>query len=709
MRAWMAILLLVWFQAGCGRVWNDPYTGEAPGLKTLYTVFEERPKHLDPARSYSSNEVEFTGQIYEPPLQYHFLKRPYTLEPLVTSGMPVVRHWDKAGRELSGNVLPEQVARTTYDITIRPGIRYQPHPAFALLPDGKPRYLGLTAQDLESINTLGDFKHTGTRELTAEDYVYEIKRLASPRLNSPIFGLMSEYIEGLDAFNARLVNASKSLPKEAWLDLRPYEFSGARVTGKHSFRITLKTHYPQFIYWLAMPFFAPIPWEAERFYTQSGMEERNLNLDWFPVGTGPFMLSENDPNRRMVLSRNPNFHGEVYPAEGETGDREKGLLADAGTALPLIDRAIFTLEKEDIPQWSKFLQGYYDASGISSDNFDQAVQFSPEGEADLTREMKAKGIRLVTAITTSSRYMGFNMKDPLVGHAGGEAARKLRHAISIAVDYEEFISIFLNGRGIAAQGALPPGIFGYKEDFNPVVYSAAGKRRSLDEAKKLLAEAGYPNGRNARTGEPLVLYFDTAATGPDAKSRLDWLIKQFKKLDIQLVIRATDYNRFQDKMLKGNAQIFEWGWNADYPDPENFFFLLYGPNAKAGKNGENAANYSNPEFDRLFAQMKGMPNSAERQQVIDRMNDILRADAPWLFGFHPKGFSLQHAWVANVKPNLMANNTLKYRRIDPARREQSRAEWNRPVLWPFVFMAIVLALLIWPAWRQYRRHEEGRG
>jgi ABC-type transport system substrate-binding protein len=559
---------------------------------------------------------------------------------------------------------------------------------------------------LASINTLTDFAHTGTRELTAEDYVYEVKRLASPRLNSPIYGLMSEYIEGLGELNARLARAAEQVPRTAWLDLRPFELAGAKATGRYSFRITLKTHYPQFIYWLAMPFFAPVPWEAERFYSQPGMSERNLNLDWFPVGTGPFMLSENDPNRRMVLTRNPNFHGELFPVEGEPGDREKGLLANAGSALPLIDRAVFTLEKEDIPQWSKFLQGYYDASAISSDNFDQAVQFSPEGEADLTPEMKQKGIRLVTAVTTSSRYMGFNMKDPLVGHAGGEAARKLRQAISIAVDYEEFISIFLNGRGIPANGPLPPGIFGYQEGFNPVVYSAPGKRRSLDEARRLLADAGYPNGRSVRTGEPLVLYFDTAATGPDAKSRLDWLIKQFRKLDIQLVIRATDYNRFQDKMLRGNAQIFEWGWNADYPDPENFLFLLYGPNAKAAKNGENAANYNNAEFDRLFAQMKGMPNGPARQQLIDRMTALLREDAPWLFGFHPKGFSLQHAWMGNTKPNLMANNTLKYRRIDAGLRETRRAEWNRPAHWPFALMLAGLALLVWPAWRQYRKHEE---
>ena len=270
------------------------------------------------------------------------------------------------------------------------------------------------------------------------------------------------------------------MAKDAWLDLRAFDLSGVRVLDRYTYRITLKTFYPQFIYWLAMPFFAPVPWEAERFYAQPGMEERNLNLDWFPVGTGPFLLAENDPNRRMVLDRNPNFHGESYPPEGEPKDREEGLLKDAGKPLPLIDRAVFTLEKEDIPQWSKFLQGYYDSSGITSDNFDQAVRFSSQGDADLTPEMKQKGIKLVTAITTSSHYMGFNMKDATVGGLN-ERARKLRQAISIAVDYEEFISIFVNGRGIPAQGPLPPGIFGYRDTPNPIVYtpmaSAAASRK----------------------------------------------------------------------------------------------------------------------------------------------------------------------------------------------------------------------------------------
>ena len=111
-----------------------------------------------------------------------------------------------------------------------------------------------------------------------------------------------------------------------------------------------------------------------------------------------------------------------------------------------------------------------------------------------------------------------------------------------------------------------------------------------------------------------MLYFDVTARGAEDKSSLDWMRKQFQKLNIQLVVRSTDYNRFQDKIRKGNAQIFEWGWNADYPDPENFLFLLHGPQQKVGNEGENASNYSNPEYNRLFDQMKNMENGPERQQ-----------------------------------------------------------------------------------------------
>lgn len=702
-----ALLACVTLLSACGDVWNNPYPGSDAGENALYADFTERPKHLDPAQSYTEVEAEFNYQIYEPPFQYHYLKRPYELIPASAAAMPKPRYLDAKGHELPADADAKEVAFSVYDIVLKPGIRYQPHPAFVEANRHQTR------SQVDSKFVLTDFKDTGSRDLDAADFVYEIKRLANPRVNSPIFGHMSEYIVGLKELGERLQRDLKKQDAErgrgAWLDLRPYDLEGAKVIDKNTFRVTIKGKYPQLLYWMAMPFFAPIPWEADEFYSQPGMVDKNFTLDWYPVGTGAYMMTENNPNLRIVLAKNPNFHGETYPTEGEAGDRGAGLLADAGKPIPFIDRIVFMREKEAIPLWNKFLQGYYDKSGISSDNFDQAVQFGT-GEATLSPEMEKRGVQLRTSLATSTSYMAFNWLDPIVGKPGGERARKLRQAISIAVDYDEMISIFLNGRGIPAQGPIPPGIFGYregKESVNPVAYDwvdGEAKRKPVAAAKKLLAEAGYPNGRDAKTGAPLVLYLDSA-TGPAAKPLLDWYRKQFAKIDIQLEIRGSDFNRFQDKIRKGNTQLFTLGWNADYPDPENFLFLFYGKNATVKNDGENKSNYENAEFDRLFEQAGNMENSPKRQELIDRMVTILRNDTPWLWGFHPKSYALVHEWVKNSKPNQMARNNLKYQRIDAELRARKRLEWNPPVVWPFVLLLMAVAFLAWLGLRAWRRVE----
>ena len=156
-------------------------------------------------------------------------------------------------------------------------------------------------------------------------------------------------------------------------------------------------------------------------------------------------------------------------------------------------------------------------------------------------------------------------------------------------------------------------------------------------------------------------------------------------------------------MRDGNAQLFVWGWNADYPDSENFFFLLFGGNGKVKHGGENAVNYENPEFDRLFEQMRNMDNNNERYQLIQQMQEQVRHDAPWLFGFFPRNFSLFHSWYHNLKPNLMAHNKLKYARIDSATRAQLRQKWNKPIFWPLFLGTLVLVLMFIPAVKAYQR------
>ncbi|MEJ2310237.1 MAG: ABC transporter substrate-binding protein [Gammaproteobacteria bacterium] len=705
--------------AACsGGPWNNPYPAEDSDRNIYYSSFSERPKHLDPARSYSSNEWAFISQIYEPPLQYHFLKRPYDLVPLTTRSMPEIRYLDEALNPLEAG--DERIAFIDYTLTLLPGRNYQPHPAFATGAAGKALY-DRDWEGLAEVHTLADFPETGTRELVADDYVYQIKRLAHSRNHSPIYRLLKDNLLGFGELSEKIDAEEKRLQQETgeekpWVDLRHFDFEGAVVLDRYRFRIRLKQNYPQFRYWLAMNFFAPIPWEADRFYHLPGLEQSNITLHWYPVGTGPYYLAENNPNLRMVLKRNPNFGGEAYPAEGEPGDAEAGLLDDAGEPLPFIDTAVYSLDKESIPRWNKFLQGYYDVSGIGSDSFDQAVQIGAAGQAEVTEMMEEKKIRLQTSVSTSIYYMGFNMLDAVVG-GDSERARYLRQAISIALDYEEYISIFANGRGRIAHGPLPMGIYGYRDPasdalgHNPVVYRKQDGdlvRRGIDEAKALLEKAGYRDGIDPATGKSLILYYDVTATGPDSTALLNWYRKQFEKIGIDLVIRTSDYNRFQDKMLKGTAQLFSWGWNADYPDPENFFFLLYGPHARAGEeHGENAANYANPEFDTLFERMKYLPDGEERQQVIDRMIGIVREDAPWVWGFYPVDYALYHDWYSNTKPNLMANNTLKYRRIDPVERDRLRNAWNEPVLWPVILVVVVLLVSLIPAIIVYRRHEKG--
>ncbi len=713
------LLLVLLLISGCEeQEWNNPYPYEKPDSRTLYSAFSERPKHLDPAISYTVSEAAIISQIYEPPLQYHYLKRPYVLEPLTAETMPEVQYYNETGQLLPATASNEKIAYSEYIIRIKPGIFYQAHPAFAKKPDGQYRYLNLSEKEIETIHSFADFKETGTRELIAEDYIYQIKRLAEPSLNSPIYGLMSQYIEGLSDLRQSLMlerqqqeNKAKS-QGTAFLglenDLRPYLLLGASVIDRYQYRIRIKGKYPQFRFWLAMNFFAPIPWEVALFYAQPSLQKHNISLDWFPVGTGPFLLAENNPDRRMSLKANPNYREEFFPSQGSEQDKNLGLLVDAGKKMPLIEQVVFSLERESIPFWNKFLQGYYDISPIASDNFSSAIRLNSEGELVVTDELQKKGIRLNTSVSPNVFYWGFNMLDKTVG-GGSLQTRKLRHAISMAFDVEEFISIFLNGRGVLAKGPIPPDIFGYETQLQSSEIGAkpiatnnisnkdltsktrtdhkAAREKVIAKAKKLLNEAGYSKG--------LTLYLDTVASGdPDEIAIHAWLKDQFEKIGLQLVIRGSQYNHFQDKILQGDTQIFSLGWNADYPDPENFLFLFYGPNASAQFGGENKTNYSNPEYDRLFEKMRLQEDSPERLQTIAEMIKILQQDRPWIWGFFPKSFVLYQGWVRTTKPSSIINNNIKYFNVHPELREKCRAMWNQPLLWPLFILCILLALFL---------------
>jgi oligopeptide transport system substrate-binding protein len=651
---------------------NNPYSESDDDLKVRYKTLPGPTKTLDPAVSYSSLEHQVTANVYETLLEYHYLKRPYTLMPGLSVAVP-------ERQDLEGG-------RVAYRFDLREGMQFQNDPSFALGGEGRT-----------------------TRTIVAADIAFELMRIADPAVTSPVIATFSK-IEGLREFSERLQALRDETPEFAELRIdRQYEeaggIPGVRLHGDYGLEIVLTEPYPQILYWFAMPFTTPVPWEAVAYY--DGEDGRPFFKD-HPVGCGPFVVSEFDKQSKIVMSRNENWYGvrhpewkapgTVYPSEGEAIDGELGRLDPAyvGRSLPLLDRVELRLEKENIPAFNKFLQGYYDASGIVRESFDKVVY-----EGALSPEMAARGMKLEKQVNPDLRYIGFNMNDPVIGTPAGDRGRKLRQAMSLAIDVVEYNRVFSNGRGVPAQSPIPPGIYGYAAEYrNPY------RQPDLARAQALLEEAGYPSGIDSDTGKPLRLSFDLGDTSTAGRLRFRFFVDQWAKLGIDVEVAATTYNKFRQKVAEGAYQIFMWGWIADYPDPENFLFLLWGTMAQSTSGGPNTANFDHPEFNRLFEEMKGLENGPERLAIIWRMRDLLEVERPWIELSHGESYALYHAWMKNVKPAGLSLPAAKYVDIDPVARARMREEWNRPILWPAYAVALLATMIAVPGVLTFLRERQ---
>jgi ABC-type transport system substrate-binding protein len=663
--AGLAIALL----AACS---NNPYPDADDTRKVRYRALPGPTKTLDPAVSYSSLEHQITANVYETLLEYHYLKRPYTLMPGLAEAVPE----------------PELLAdgRVRYRFELRAGIRFQNDPCFELGGAGRT-----------------------TRAVTVADIVFELMRIADPAVTSPVIATFAK-IEGFRGFSERLAQLREADAEFDRLRIdeqyaRAGDIAGLQAHGDHELVMTLSEPFPQILYWFAMPFTTPVPWEAVVYY--DGEDDRPFFKD-HPVGAGPFLVSRFDQRSRIDLVRNENWYGAehpewrapgtIYPAEGEAIDVEEGrLVADyVGRQLPFIDRIEFRMETENIPAFNKFLQGYYDASGIVHESFDKIVQ-----EGGLSPEMAARGMKLEKSVDPDIYYIGFNMDDSVVGVPAGARGRRLRQAMSLAVDVEEYTRVFNNGRGVPAQSPIPPGIFGYEADYrNPY------RQRDLARAKELLAAAGYPDGIDPETSKPLRLSFDLGDTSTQARLRFQFFVDGWARLGLDVEVAATNYNKFRQKVKEGAYQIFMWGWIADYPDPENFLFLLWGEMAQAKSGGPNTANFDLARFNELFLVMKDLANGPRRLEVIREIRQILERERPWIELFHRESYVLYHSWMRNVKPAGLSLPAEKYVDLDPEQRSRVRRQWNEPVRWPAYALVALVAAIIVPGVRTYLRERQ---
>ena len=545
-------------------------------------------KALDPvfAEDYYASQV--TSQIFETLFEYHYLKRPLKVQPLLAESMP----------EVSEDAL-------TYTIKLKKGIYFQDNEAFK---EGKGR------------------------ELTAEDFIYSWKRLLDPANKSQGTWVFDGKVKGVSDWREKMRKG-----------LADYDtpIEGFQATDKYTIQIKLEKPYHQLIYVLAMTYTAPT---AKEVVDKYGEEIIN-----HPVGTGPFILKDWIKSNKIVLVKNPNFRDMTYPTEKDEEDPES-MLKDAGKKIPFVDKLVFNIITEDQTRWLNFMKGNLDILSIPKDNFDSSI-----ANDQIVTDLADKGLELYVNTEPDLTYIAMNMKDPILGKN-----KKLRQAIALAYNTEAALKKFYNDRGIIAQSLIPPTIDGYDPSFKNEY-----KQYDIEKAKKLMVEAGYPNGKGLPEFE-----FSTSNSST-AVQMGEFFKDQMSQIGINIKIVPNSWPQFTQKIHDAKTQIWGIGWVSDYPDAENFLQLLYGENVSPGPNG---SNFVNAEYDKLYKQALLLPSGEKRTKFYHKMRDIASEEMPIVPLVHRQGYYLTHGWIENFKRHITISDNFKYIRVNMEKKKKLKPE-----------------------------------
>lgn len=513
-------------------------------------------------------------------------------------------HYLKVPFELQGNLaeaMPE-VSKDgmTYTFKILQGVKFQDD---AVFPGGKGR------------------------EVEASDFVYSLKRLADSKNLS----------DGWWVLDGKLVGLNEWRDKNAKLPTADYseEVEGLKALDKYTLQFKLKKPFPQFLYSLAMPYTYVVAKEVVEKYGKQFINH--------PVGTGPFSLAKFDQSKMITYYKNPTFREKFYPKDASSEYLDH--LGDAGKRLPLVDKVVVHVIIESQPAWLKLNKGEIDTYSIPKDNFATAVKNN-----QLSGELLTKGFVLKIVPQLDLTYTAFNYDNKLFHN------KKLRQAMYLAFDEGKSNTLFYNSTAFPAQGVIPPGIGGNIKGYvNPF------KGPNVEAAKKMLAEAGYPEGK----GLPEITY--DIADSTTSRQMAEFFQKQMDQIGIKIKIQASPWPEFLAKQKKRSLQMYGAAWGADYPDGENFLQLLYGPNASPGAN---SSNYNNPEFNKEFEAAVVMPDSPERTARYEKLNKFLAEETILMFNNHRQSYSVSQGWLKNYHYSDLNNDYVQYLNVDNAKKAE---------------------------------------
>jgi ABC-type transport system substrate-binding protein len=546
--------------------------GKGPETDSVLYGQTARIAGFDPVATGDLASSRAMQRVYEGLLQYDYIARPYRLVPSLAADMPTV----------SDDGL-------SYRFELRKGIYFPDDPCF-------PNGVG--------------------RELTAEDVLYSIKRLADMNTLSSGYWTVRGKIEGLDAFREKSAGQA---------DCYGESIEGLRALDRYTIEFRLIQPYPQFLNVLAMHYFSVIPREAVEFYGDQ--------FSSHPVGTAAYRLKTWKRNYRLEYEVNPAWKKHPRPEP-----------------LPAFETIVDYVIADGTTKWLLFSSGQLDIMGLSAEQFQSVLR--PDGS--LPAELADKGVQLHQSSKLDVFYLGFNMEDEVVG-----TNRALRQALSCAFDHASWVRLYEH-QVDPLYGPVPQPLQAAKREAGPYGFN-------LKKAKQLLSAAGYTDGIDPKTGRRLELVLDSSGADDAQTRQSNELLSGFMAaLGIELRVNYSNRPTFFDRVRRGEVQLFRLSWIADYSDEHNFLQLFYGPNA----HGCNRANYRNSTYDKLFESFMVLGSCEARDVLAEQMVKILVEDCPWIFMHQPVDTVLVGPRVDQYVPHAFPGGMTRHLRLRELKLEK---------------------------------------
>ena len=563
--------------------------------KTLHVAFPVAEGGFDPQAINDTYSDALCLAIFDPLYRYDYFARPVALEPNTADGPPQITD---GGR--------------TYTVKVRRGIYFAADPAF----NGK------------------------RRELTADDYVYSIKRVLDPKVRSYWLYLFEGNLLGLDEPLARARKSGRFDYDE--------RIEGLQALDRYTLRIRFREPDYGFKWWLTTSSFAAVAREVVERY-----QDPSHRVMEHPVGTGAYRLKSWTRGQRIQLEANSDFRDERYPApaavEATDAAIAKGL---AGRRLPLVGNVDVAIIEEAQPRMLSFDRGQLDYVNVPA-----SLSATVLDGGRLRPALAKRGVVLHRSPEPSLGFFFFNMDDPVVG--GYEPAKvALRRAIAMGYDRPADIRELANGQAMIADQPVPPGLFGHDRSIGvALTHDPVAARALLDRfGYKDRDGDGY---RETPDGKPLTIV-KGSTTDAAARASDELWKRSMDAIGIRITFLKNKWPELNKMTEAGQMMMWGLGWISGIPDGTPFYSYLVSRNIGTS----NDARLRLPDYDRLYDRARILPDGAERNAIFRKMNELIAAYAPWIVSDYPYRNDLAQPWLRGFKPNPFQRAQWAYYDVD---------------------------------------------